>query len=180
MFSLGKIISFFLLCVSLGFIALGVFFQDGVSHQTSVVIDGNIEDVWTSFTDVEKMPLWMFGLEKAEMVQGNYGEEGSVVDFVYKGDNPSEATVIRETFSQIREKEQLSFQATIGHFETFGEITFSESNGETTIKQVVRNRGKNFFWRAYAPLMESVFKTSSESLYGNFKRHFEKVEKARE
>jgi len=169
---LFKPVIFTLVCIAIGFAIISFIFKDGVSHQTSYLIEADQAVVWEIFTDPDEMPTWMFGLSDVKIIDGQYGEEGAVVDFIYRNENGVESS-IRERITKIEKPSRFDFEGENEQFFMSGSVIFEKVSEGTRVTQDLRHQGKNWYWRAAAPLMESVFKTSSEGLYANLKRHVE-------
>jgi len=172
MHRLLKPVIFTLLCIAIGFAIIALIYKDGVVHQTSYIIEADQQDVWAAFTNTEEMPKWMHGLAEVRNIQGQYGQEGAVVDFVYLNESGVEST-IRERITKIDELKQFDFEGENDEFLMSGSVLFEMVPDGTLVTQDLTHKGKTWYWRAIAPMMESVFKTSSEGLYANLKRHVE-------
>ncbi len=166
-------ISFFSL-VLVGFVILGILKRDGVVHQSQVVIESDIEEVWRVFTDTNTMPQWMFGLIEVQVKSGSYVVAGSRVDFVYKSETLGQPIIISEEITAVNPPHLFSFTGSTENYEISGEVTLLEVDGGVEIRQSTKTKGKSFIKRAVAPLFISVFQTSTDAMYGGLKRVVEK------
>lgn len=152
-----------------------MIFKDGVTHQTSYVIEADLNTVWNTFNNTSEMPQWMYGLAEVRTIKGRYGEEGAIVDFIYKNEAGTESSV-RERITKVVPSKRFEFVGENDDFLMTGIVVFEATTDGTKVTQDLTYKGKTWYWTAMAPLMESVFKTSSEGLYANLKRYLESNE----
>jgi len=131
-----------------------------VSFNTSVRIEGSVEEVFSHFSDLEKMKEWLKGLKDIETVDGEAGQAGSTMKLVFH--ERGRDIVLKESIEEVRSNESYIF--TIDHqaIASRTAMSFIPSGDSTTVKSDVDMRGKKLIWKLLLPFMKASIRRHQE------------------
>ncbi|HEY6160085.1 MAG TPA: SRPBCC family protein, partial [Bacteroidia bacterium] len=150
------------LALTLIFFSLGLIFCP-VTYTNEVKVKSSNEHAFTVFMDMSKMPKWMNGFKKMELVDGFPFMKGSVyrLTLVQKG----KEYVMTETLTGIKVFREFDFTIENDVLVNEVQILFAEQDGQTTITVKNKVKGKNIFWRSMFVMSKGYLKNTQQEMY---------------
>ena len=144
------------------FFSLGAIFSS-VSYTNEVKVKSTNEHAFTVFADMSKMPKWMEGFKKMELLEGFPFMKGSVyrLTLVQKG----REYVMTETLTGIKVFKEFDFTLENEVLYNDAQMLFTEKDGQTTITVKNKIRGKNIFWRSMFVLSKGYMMNKQQEMY---------------
>jgi uncharacterized protein YndB with AHSA1/START domain len=136
---------------------------DEFTYTTSVQVNRSPAEVWSVFTDEEKMPEWLDGLESLELVSGEALQVGSVWKMHF--DINGQGFVKSETVTAVEPGRLYAFDADNDYFTGHTEILFVEEGGATEIQTTNSMAAKSALFRAVFYLQRGMIAEQAASSY---------------
>ena len=135
------------------FLAIG-FIKPSVNYGHEITVNKSLKEAWAVQQDESKLGEWLAGFKSIDLISGEAGEVGSKYKVVV---NPEEGQPDFEMTETVISKSEfdhmaLSFDSEMMLFDQT--ISFSETDGKTTIKTDSKVSGKGMMMRSLFALME--------------------------
>ena len=147
-----KYLLFTVLALVVIFFAIGLF-KSSVSYGHEITVDKPVAEAWAVTQDESKYAQWLEGFKSIDLIEGEQGAVGSKYKVVVQpSDDQAEFEMI-ETVVSLEEFDHVEM-----HFDSEGmnfeqKISFSESEGKTTITSDSKVMGKGLMTRSMFGLM---------------------------
>jgi uncharacterized membrane protein len=147
-----KYLLYLILVLLVLFIALGLL-KPSISYGHEISVDKPLKEAWAVSQDETKLDQWLKGFKSIELISGESGEDGSKYKVIV---NPGEGQKDFEMIETQISKEE--FDHISQHFDSdmmdFDQtMSFSETNGKTTLKTESSVKGKGLMMRSMFALM---------------------------
>ncbi len=170
-----KILKFIFLLLLL---LVGIFFIMGlvkpaVDYGAEIKVNKSLEEAWAVSQDEAKYSQWLKGFKSMELLSGERAKVGSTYKVIVNPGEGQEDFEMIETLESIKENEhvKMHFDSEVMDFKQT--ISFSENNGETTIKSESQVMGKNIMMKSMFALMEmftNSFQKQEQENFDNLKK----------
>jgi len=153
-----KILKYILIAIGLLiviFLLIG-FLNPSVHYGYTITVDKPIEEAWAVSEDASKYDQWLEGFQSMELISGERGQVGSKYKvIVHPGDGKEAFEMIETVVSrEINDHISMDFASDMMDFKQT--ISFSESEGTTTVATDSEVMAKGIFMRAMFAMMESM------------------------
>ena len=154
------------------FLALGFVFPS-ITYQTKVEINKPVDGAWTYFTDEKNMKDWLPGFKSIKSLNGKTNEVGAKHEVVFV--DGQEELIFTQTMTAFKPNETFSFKLESEMFENDVTVSFTETNGKTTLVQSEKVVGRSILWRSMLPLMRFYFSGAAQTTLDKLKDNIEKA-----
>lgn len=142
--------------------------------QTKIKIDKPINQVYSSFTNIEKMKSWLSGFQSVEILSGKPNEIGSQYKLTIT-ENGKEI-VMYEKVTALTENEEFAFTMEHDAMTSHSRVRFVPLNNHSTeILIAVEIHGKGLVWKLVVPTIISTIKNRQENDLKKFKTMIETI-----
>ncbi len=153
-----------------------IFFGKGlltpsVSYESEIVVDKPAREAWAVLSDETKLPEWIEGFKRTELVSGTANTVGAVSK-VYVEDNGQEM-VMEETITALEPNERMAMTFTMDFMDMDYEILLKENDGKTTISSKSTTEGNGIFAKSLISFMPGAMKEQEEKNLSNLKKVIE-------
>ncbi len=162
----------------LGFIVLLilVFFGRGlltpsIYHESEIIVNKPVKESWAVMSDESKLPKWIKGFKKTELISGTANTVGAVSK-IYVDDNGQEM-VMEETIKEITLNELMAMKFTMDFMDMDYEIHMKENDGKTTIHSKSTTLGNGLFAKSMLSFMSGSMKSQEDENLQNLKKLIE-------
>lgn len=148
-----KYILFTLIVLVLIFLAFG-WIHPSVQYGHEITVDKSVHEAWAVTQDDSKLNLWLAGFKSIELLSGEEGNIGSTYKVVV---NPGEGQPdfeMTETIVDIQEFDHIDLYFDSDMMEFKQRMSFTEADGQTTIKTESEVIGKGMMTRSMFAIME--------------------------
>ena len=159
-----------LVVLALLFISIGIF-KPVVSYESEVMVNKPAKEAWAVMSDVSKLPEWLNGFKKTELVSGQANTVGAVSNVYFVEDG--QETVIKETITNIKANELMAMQFSMDFMDMDYEMSFEETSGKTRVKTVSTTTGNGLFAKSMVALMGGAMKDQEDVNLKNLKKVIE-------
>ena len=135
------------------FLAIG-FIKPSVNYGHEITVNKSLKEAWAVQQDESKLGEWLAGFKSIDLISGEAGEVGSKYKVVVNPEEGQPDFKMTETVISKSEFDHmaLSFDSEMMLFDQT--ISFSETDGKTTIKTDSKVSGKGMMMRSLFALME--------------------------
>ncbi len=154
-----KYLLFVVIAIALVFFGKGLF-TPSVYYESEVVINKPVKEVWAVMSDESKLPDWIEGFVKTELVSGTPNTVGAVSK-VYVEDQGQEM-VMEETITKIKPEELMAMTFTMDFMNMDYEISMEEKDGKTSIKSKSTTVGNGIFAKSMISFMKGSMKDQED------------------
>lgn len=154
-----KYLLFVVIAIALVFFGKGLF-TPSVYYESEVVINKPVKEVWAVMSDESKLPDWIEGFVKTELVSGTPNTVGAVSK-VYVQDQGQEM-VMEETITKIKPEELMAMTFTMDFMNMDYEISMEEKDGKTSIKSKSTTVGNGIFAKSMISFMKGSMKDQED------------------
>jgi hypothetical protein len=139
----------------LAFLAVG-FIHPEVEYGSEIVVNKSLEEAWAVSQDESKYHLWLEGFQSMELIDGEYGQEGSKYRIVVIPQEGQPEFVMVETLVSKADYHHvyMTFDSDMMDFEQ--RILFDETEDGVSIKTESKVIGKGAMMRSMFALMERL------------------------
>jgi len=162
----------------IGFIAILIiaFFVKGlltptVEYDCKVMVNKPADESWAVMSDISKMPEWLKGFKKTELVSGTANTVGAVSK-IYIEENGKEM-VMEETINEIKLNELLNMTFTMDFMNMNYEMKLKEEEGRTHILTKSTTTGNGLIAKSIVSFMPSAMKAQEQENLNNLKQLIE-------
>ena len=142
-----------------------------ISYKSEVTVDKSVEETWAVMSDVTKLPDWIKGFKKSELVSGTANTVGAVSNiYIEEG---GEEMIMQETITAIKPKEQLAMKFTMDFMDMDYEMLLKEKDGKTYIETETKTVGNGMIAKSIVSFMTSAMKTQEDENLNNLKQVIE-------
>ena len=142
------------------------------AFQTKIRINKPVNQVYSSFINIEKMRDWLTGFKAVETLKGKPNEVGSQYKLTIN-ENGKEI-VIYEEVTALKENEEFAFTMDHDAMTSHSQVRFVPLNNHTTeILTSVEIQGKGLVWKMLVPTIISTIKKRQEDDLIKFKNMIE-------
>jgi len=159
-----------LLLIAIIFIAKGLL-TPSIQYESEVTVNKSAAEAWAVMSDESKLPQWLKGFKKTELVSGQANTIGAISK-VYIEENGQEM-VMEETIESIKENEFLAMRFTMDFMNMEYEIHFKEKDGKTHIKTKSTTEGNGLIAKSIVSFMPKAMKAQEDENLGNLKKLIE-------
>ena len=145
-----RILGVLVLGILIAGVILGLFVKE-VSYTTTVNVEAPVEEAWSTFVDVDRMPEWLMSFTHVEQISGDPMSEGSRFRLHF-----GEGVTLDEAVTEIAPNQLYSFDMETDMFSGSATVSFAEEDGSTQIVQAVNLRGSAFHWRVMLPVVKPM------------------------
>ncbi len=159
------------LLLSLIFFLKG-FFTPTISYDCEILVNKPANEAWAVMSDETKLPEWIKGFKRTELVSGTANSVGSVSN-VYVEDRGQEM-VMKETIMAVTPNELLAMQFSMDFMDMDYEITFNEQkNGKTLIRSKSTTTGNGIIAKSIVSFMTASMKAQEDANLNSLKKLIE-------
>ena len=135
------------------FLAMG-FVHPTINYGHEITVNKPLKEAWMVQQDETKLGQWLAGFKSIELISGEAGKVGSKYKVVVKPSPEEPDFEMIETIVSLKDFDHigLSFDSDMMVFDQT--TTFSENNGQTTIKTDSSVKGKGIIMRSMFAAME--------------------------
>lgn len=138
-----------------------------LSYQTKTFVNRPVKEVYADIMNIDKVPLWLTGLQKLEPISGTPGEVGfkSRYTFVENG----RTAVFEEVITAVEPRQFFSFLLESKEFQI--EVTTQlEAQGQGT-QIIVSNKvkAKSLMMKLMSPFLKGMMKKRQQEDFARFK-----------
>jgi uncharacterized protein YndB with AHSA1/START domain len=157
-----KVLKYILLII----IALvAIFFLVGlisptVSYQSEISVDATANQAWSAMTDESTMSQWLNGYQRTELLEGDENAVGSKSNIYFMEDGNE--MVITETITDIQPNKRMAMDFAMAFMSMKYDMTFTETNGKTTITTNTSATGNGAFAKSMTAMMKSAMKEQED------------------
>lgn len=146
-------ILFLIVALLLIFLVIGLL-KPVVNYGCEITVNKPLQEAWYVTQDASKYSQWLEGFKSMELISGEEGKVGSKYKVIVQPREGQPEFEMIETVVSIKEFDQvtLHFDSKPMNFEQT--ISYSESNGKTTLKSNSKVIGKNIISRSMFAAME--------------------------
>ncbi|GAA4272507.1 SRPBCC family protein [Aquimarina gracilis] len=162
----------------LGFIVLLIliFFGSGlltpsVYYESEIIVNKSAKESWAVMSDESKLPQWIKGFKKTELISGTKNSVGAVSK-IYIDDNGQEMTM-QETIKEIKPNALMSMKFTMDFMDMDYEMHMKENNGKTTINSKSTTVGNGLFAKSIVSFMRGSMKSQEDENLQSLKKVIE-------
>lgn len=138
-----------------------------VEYQVQTTVNMPLEETFTLFNDVSKIPEWIPEVKRITPIEEVTGEIGSRYTVVM--DNGGTEMKMKEKVLDYQPNQlvELEFDADMMYKTDL--YTFTEKDGQTTIRQQTVTKGKGYLNRCFFVFYKKIFKKIDQGYLDNFK-----------
>ncbi len=165
-----KFLKYFLgivVVLALVFIAMG-FITPSISYESEVTVNKSAKESWAIMSDESKLPEWIEGYKKVELISGEKNAVGAVSN-VYVEDNGQEM-MMTETITKSIPNEVMAMTFTMDFMNMDYEVSFEEKGDQTIIRSKSKTTGNGIFAKSILSFMGSSMKSQEDKNLGNLKK----------
>jgi hypothetical protein len=139
----------------LAFLAVGFIYPE-VEYGSEIMVNKSLEEAWAVSQDESKYHLWLEGFQSMELIEGEYGQEGSRYRIVVIPQEGQPEFVMVETLVSKADYHHvyMTFDSDMMDFEQ--RILFDETEDGVSIKTESKVIGKGAMMRSMFALMEML------------------------
>ena len=152
------------------FLANGIF-SPSIYYESEVVVNKPVKEAWAVMSDESKLPKWIEGFKKTELVSGTANTIGAVSN-VYIDDRGQE-TVMKETITNVKPNEIMAMRFSMDFMDMDYEMSMSEKDGQTTIKSKSTTFGNGIFAKSMVAFMKNPMKSQEDKNLNSLKKLIE-------
>ena len=148
-----KYILFTLIALILIFLAFG-WIHSTVQYGHEITVDKSVNEAWAVSQDDTKYDQWLEGFKSIELLSGEMGAVGSTYKVIV---NPGEGQPdfeMTETLVDIQEFKHIDLRFDSDMMDFKQRMSFTEADGQTTIKTESEVMGKGMMTRSMFAIME--------------------------
>jgi len=150
---------FLILLLGILFFVKGII-TPSIQYECEVVVNKSLNEAWAVMSDEAKLPEWITGFKKTELVSGIPNTIGAVSK-IYVEEGGQEMTM-QETITNIKPNELMAMTFTMDFMNMDYEMILNEKNGSTTIKSKSKTTGNGIFAKSMVSFMRSSMKSQEE------------------
>lgn len=169
-----KTIKVILVIISLmvvAFLATGFLIKE-TTYTVKVTINKPLNEVFTSFTNIDNSKNWMPEIQEIETINKNLGITGST--YKLKILNQEQPIFVTERIMAYVPKEKYTVFMDAENMLTKYDYLFSEENDKTTIELNARRQSETYLMGCMFPFFKGNFITQDQMILNNFKDFIEK------
>ena len=126
----------------LAFFAKGLF-TPSISYQSEVIVNKPVKEAWAVMSDESKLPEWIIGFKKSELISGTANTVGAVSKiYIEEG---GQEMIMEETITNIIPNKLLSMTFTMDFMDMDYEMSLKENDGKTHITTKSKTTGNGMF-----------------------------------
>ncbi len=153
-----------------------IFFGRGlltssVYYESEIVVNKPINESWEVMSDESKLPKWIKGFKKTELISGTANSVGAVSK-IYIEEN-GEEMIMEETIKGIKPNEFLSMKFTMDFMDMDYDMHLKENEGKTTIKTISTTTGNGLLAKSMIAFMTGSMKSQEDENLQNLKKLIE-------
>lgn len=173
MIKILRVIAAIMFFMMVAFILTGVFSRS-YSYDTSILINGVPDEVYSKFTDNDSLKDWMTGLSNVQTIRKTDNEVGSVYKFFVKDPGSQEVMSYTETVTQADPGKEYAIDMNNEWFTGSNRYVFEDQgNNQTLLSASTSVKGKGLFKRAILRLMKSGMIKQGNLTNKSFKAYVE-------
>ncbi len=168
-----KIIKYILgiiLLLTLIFFAIG-FIKPEVSYESEVSVNKPLNETWAVLSDEAKLPDWIEGYKRSELVSGEAGQVGAVSKIYV--DNQGQEMVMQETITALDPDKRMAMTFTMDFMDMDYEVLLDEKEGKTHIRTKSKVKGNGMMAKSMVALMSSGMKAQENKNLSKLKKVIE-------
>jgi len=150
----------------LAFFAKGLF-TPSIYYESEVIVNKPAKEVWAVMSDESKLPEWIKGFKKIELISGTANSVGAISK-IYVEDR-GEEMIMEETVTNIKPNELLAMTFTMDFMDMDYEMSLEENDGKTLIKTKSKTAGNGMFAKSMVSFMKSSMKLQEDENLNNLK-----------
>lgn len=143
-----------------------------ISYECEVMVNKPIQESWAVMSDASKIPEWIKGFKRTELISGTERTVGAVSN-VYVEDSGQEM-VMQETVTAVKPEELLAMKFTMDFMNMDYEVFFKEEGNKTLIRSKSITEGNGIFAKSIVSFMPASMKAQEEENLNNLKMVIEK------
>lgn len=169
-----KIIKYIL--IAIGILAL-IFFGNGlitksIDYECQIEVNKPAQECWAVMADESKLPEWLEGFKRIELVSGKTNTVGAVSNVFFEENG--EEMVMQETITAIKENEHMAMTFTMDFMNMDYEMKFTENDSKTLITTLSSTQGNGLFANSILSFMGSDMEAQELKNLENLKKLIEK------
>lgn len=150
-----------------------IFFGKGmmtpeVSYTSEVTVNKSAKEVWAVMNDASKLPQWIEGFKRTELVSGTANTVGAVSNN-YVDDN-GEEMMMTETITAIQPNEHIAMDFSMDFMNMVYKVYLNEKDGKTTIRSESVTKGNGLFAKSIISFMPSSMKAQEDKNMASLKK----------
>lgn len=159
------------LILALIFLAIGIIVPS-TTYDSQITVNKSFNEAWAVMSDESKLPLWLNGYMKSELVSGTANTVGAVSNIHFNQDG--QEMIIQETITKIVPNELIAMRFNADDFMLMDyAMHFTESDGKTTIKSQTTTTGQGMMAKSMVALMKNTMITQEETNMASLKKIIE-------
>lgn len=159
--AVGLLLLLFVLFLGVGLLS------SSFEYENRITIERTPEQVWTVFTDQERMGDWLDGFVRIENLSGNPMEVGSRWKLVF--DMDGEVVELIEEMTVIEPNRRFAFNLETDPFSGTTDVRLTPSGEHTELVATSTVIGRNIFMRAFMRIMKGYFEKQAQKSYDKLK-----------
>ena len=152
------------------FFAKGIL-SPSVSYESEITVNKSAKEAWAVLSDESKLPEWIEGYKRTELVSGTANTVGAVSK-VYVEDQEQEM-VMEETITKIKPYEHMAMTFTMDFMNMDYEVLLTEKDGKTRIKSKSTTVGNGAFAKSLISFMGNSMKAQEDENMNKLKNVIE-------
>jgi len=164
-----KYLKYFLLFLLL---LLIIFFGRGlltpsVSYESEITVDKDIKETWAVMADESRMPEWIEGFVKSELVSGTPYTVGAVSNFYIN--QGGQETIMKGTVKSAKVNDHFTMLYSMGFMDMEYGMNLEEKGDQTVIKSISTTKGNGLFAKSILSFMGKGMKAQEDKNLASLK-----------
>lgn len=142
-----------------------------ISYENEVLVNKSVAESWAVMSDVTKLPKWLKGFKRTELVSGTENTVGAVSNIYFEEEGNE--MVMKETITALSPQKHQAMSFTMDFMDMTYDMYFEEEAGQTRIRSKTTASGNGAINRSIVSLMPSTMKGQDEESLINLKKLIE-------
>ena len=158
------------------FVLIAIFVGKGlltpsITYESEVIVDKSVKESWAVMSDSDKLPEWIKGFLRAELVSGTEGTVGAVSNNYV--DNNGQEMMMQETITALTPEEHMAMTFSMDFMDMDYEVFTEDVDGKTTIRTVSTTKGNGILSKSIISFMPGAMKAQEDENLNNLKKVIE-------
>lgn len=162
--------AYIVLAILLGFLAMGLI-KPEVKYNSEVVVDAPIEEVFTTFNDMDKIKNWIPQITKIETVEEKPEVVGS--KYIMTLEQDGQLTEMQEIVTSFQKNKEVGISFEAGIMLKSDVFDFSETPEGTRVTGNHVAKGSTYFARCMFAFFGGMFEEIDQTSLDEFKKYVE-------
>ena len=150
-----------------------IFFGRGmmtpeVAYTSEVTVDKPAKEVWAVMNDASKLPQWIEGFKRTELVSGTANTVGAVSHNYI--DNGGEEMMMTETITDIQPMKKIAMDFSMDMMDMEYEMNLTEKDGKTIVRSETITKGNGLFLQSLFSFSKSGMQAQEDKNMASLKK----------